>query len=128
MTLTFVQLQDMLNAFDSLKEQKLPFKLSLIIAKNTSLLQKEFEFYVSQEREFALKYLEFDENGQPVSEGEGMFKIKEGLQKECIEARDELNKFTCDVELRKIPASLLENIDFTPEQVAGLELIIDEEG
>jgi len=128
MTLTFVQLQDMLTALDSLKDQKLPFKLSLLIAKNTSLLQKEFEFYVGQEREFALKYLEFDENGQPISEGEGMFKIKDGLQKECMEAREELNKFTCDVELRKLPMSLIENIDFTPEQVAGLELIIDEEG
>ena len=128
MTLTFVQLQEMINALDSLKSEKLPFKLSLIIAKDSSLLQKEFEFYVNQEREFAHKFLEFDEQGQPISEGEGMFKIKEGLQKECMEAREELNKFTCDVELRKIPMSLIENIDFTPEQVAGLELIIDEEG
>lgn len=127
MTLTFTQLQSMLDTITALKDQKLPFKLSLILAKNSSLLQKEFEFYVEQEREFALKYLEFDEQGQPISEGEGMFKIKEGLQKECMDARNELNNFTCEVELRKIPMSLLEDLELTVDQVAGLELIIDEE-
>ena len=127
MTLTFTQLQSMLDTITALKDQKLPFKLSLILAKNSSLLQKEFEFYVEQEREFALKYLEFDEQGQPISEGDGMFKIKEGLQKECMDARNELNNFTCEVELRKIPMSLLEDLELTVDQVAGLELIIDEE-
>lgn len=127
MTLDFVQLQGAIEALTTLKDKALPFKLSLILAKDISILNKEFDFYVEQEREFALKYLEFDEKGQPIQEGEGMFKIKEGLQKECMEAREELNKFTCDVELRKIPASLLESLELTPDQVSGLELLIDEE-
>jgi len=83
---------------------------------------------VQQEREFALKFLEFDEQGNPIQEGEGMFKIKDGMQQECLEARTELNKFTCDCDLRSIPMSLIEKLELTPDQVAGLELIIDEEG
>ena len=127
MTLNFTQLQNLINALTSLKEEKLPFKVSLIIAKDLSILQKEFEFYAEQERTFAQTYIEFDENGQPVQSGENMYKIKAGMEEECTKARMELNDFTCDPELRKIPLSAIENLELTPAQVGGLETIIDEE-
>jgi hypothetical protein len=105
----------------------MPFKLSLILAKNNALLDKEVEFYVEQERNFATKFLVTDENGQFVSEQPGVYRIKEGMEEECRAAREELNKFTTNVELRMIPASLLENLEFTPKQLEALEIIIDEE-
>ena len=43
------------------------------------------EFYIEQERKFALEYLETDENGQFVQEGDGVFRIKEGKEEECPE-------------------------------------------
>lgn len=127
MTLNFNQLQSLVTVLNALKDEKLPFKLSLIIAKNSAMLQKEFDFYLEQERKFALEYLEFDENGAPVQQGENMFKIKDGKQEECAEARQALNEFTCDCNLRMIPLSLIENLEMTPAQLEGLELIIDEE-
>lgn len=128
MTLNFMQISDMLKAFEELKEVKMPFKLSLILAKNTSMLQNEYDFYIEREREFAMKYLEVDPETQQFKQfSDGLFQIKEGLQEECREARKELNDFTVDINLRTIPMNLVENLDFTPAQIAGLEMLIEEE-
>ena len=54
-------------------------------------------------------------------------KIKEGKEEECRTAREELDKFTTEVELRKIPIALVENLELTPKQVGALEIIIEEE-
>lgn len=127
MTLNFIQISELINVFETLKDMKMPFKLSLILAKNIAMLEKEYEFYVEREREFAFKYLQTDENGQFIQEQENVFKIKEGLEQECQEARMELNKFESEVALRKIPVSLIENMEFTPNQLAILEILIEEE-
>lgn len=127
MTLNFNQITDMLTACNELKETKMPFKLSLILAKNIAALEAEQNFYIDREREFAFKYLETDENGQFVQQSENAFKIKEGLEQECMEARQELNNFETDIALRTIPLSLVENMEFTPAQLAGLEMLIEEE-
>lgn len=127
MILNFIQISELINVFETLKDMKMPFKLSLILAKNISMLEKEYEFYLEREREFALKYLQMDENGMFIQEQENVFKIKEGLERECQEARMELNKFESEVELRRIPVSLIENMEFTPNQLAVLEILIEEE-
>ena len=127
MTLNFIQISELINVFETLKDMKMPFKLSLILAKNIAMLEKEYEFYIDRERDFALKYLQTDENGQFIQEKENVFKIKEGLEQECKEARMELNKFESEVALRKIPVSLIENMEFTPNQLAVLEILIEEE-
>ncbi len=126
MTINFTMLQSLMTGLNELASKELPFKLSLIIAKNLSLLEQEQEFYLNQEREFAFKYLEM-KDGQFVQEQENVFKIKEGLEKECQEARETLNKFESEVDLRKIPVSLLENMEFNPKTLMALESIIDEE-
>lgn len=127
MTLNFTQISSLLDVCTDMQDQKMPFKLSLILAKNNALLKQETEFYVEREREFAQKYLETDENGQFVQTSENVFKIKEGLENECREARIALDGFTVDLDLRKIPLSLVEDMEFTPKQLEALELIIDEE-
>ena len=127
MTLNFIQISELINVFETLKDMKMPFKLSLIFAKNIAMLEKEYEFYIERERDFALKYLQTDENGQFIQEKENVFKIKEGLEQECKEARMELNKFESEVALRKIPVSLIENMEFTPNQLAVLGILIEEE-
>ena len=127
MTLNFNELSALIDAIKEMQEQKLPFKISLILAKDLTILNKEMEFYIEQERNFAIQYLEMDENGQFVQEGDGVFRIKEGKEEECRTARADLNAFTCECELRKLPMSALENLEFTPKQLAALDIIIDEE-
>lgn len=127
MTLNFTELSALNDTMTELQDSKLPFKLSLILAKNTSALAKEIEFYIEQERKFAQEFLALDENGQFIQEREGVFRIKDGMEEECRKAREDLNAFTCEVDLRKLPMSALENLEFTPKQLAALEKIIDEE-
>ena len=128
MTLNFNQLSELIAVMTELQDTKMPFKLSLMLAKNLNLLKKEEEFYIEQEREFAQKYLEFDAEKQEfVQTAQNVFKIKDGLEDECREAREALNNFTTDVELRMIPLAMIEDMEFTPKQLAALEMIIEEE-
>lgn len=128
MELRFVQIANLNDALTALKDKQLPFKLSLIIAKDLALLEREIDFYVEREREFADKYLQKDEEtGTYIQEREGVFRIKEGMESECAEARKELDAFTTEVELRTIPVGLVENLELTPAQVGALEIIIEEE-
>lgn len=127
MELTFNQINGLNESLTELKDKTLPFKLSLIIAKDIALLAKEIEFYIEQERKFAKDYLQTNEDGTFVQEAEGVFKIKEGKEEECRKAREELDKFTTNVELRTIPVSLVENLELTPSQVGNLEVILEEE-
>lgn len=128
MTLNYTQISSIMETIESLQDSKMPFKLSLIFAKNLSTLKKEEEFYIEQERKFAQTYLKFDsEKNEFVQNGPGVFAIQEGKEEECRKAREELNEFTADVELRKIPLSLIENMEFTPKQMLGLEMLIEEE-
>ena len=127
MKLNFIQVTEMLSVCEELKETKMPFKLSLILAKNISMLKEEQNFYIEREREFATKYLDTDENGYFIQQDNNSFKIKDGLIEECMEARNELNNFEVEVNLRTIPVHLLENMEFTPKQLAALEMLIEEE-
>lgn len=128
MILNFTQVAEMYSACQELQEMKMPFKLSIILAKNIAALKTEYDFYVEREREFALKYLEIDEEtGNFKQLQEGVFKIKDGLEEECKDARIELNNFETEVNLRKIPVALLENLDFSPKTLMVLESLIEEE-
>lgn len=128
MTLNFNQISELISVMTELQDTKMPFKLSIMLAKNLNLLKKEEEFYIEQERQFAQKYLEFDTEKQEfVQTAQNVFKIKDNLEDECREAREALNNFTTDVELRMIPLAMIENMEFTPKQLVALEMIIEEE-
>jgi hypothetical protein len=128
MTLNFNQISELISVMTELQDTKMPFKISLMLAKNLNLLKKEEEFYIEQERQFAQKYLEFDAEKQEfVQTAQNVFKIKDGLEQECREAREALNDFTAEIELRMIPLSAVETMEFTPKQLSALELIIEEE-
>ena len=128
MTLNFNQLSELIAVMTELQDTKMPFKLSLMLAKNLNLLKREEEFYIEQERQCAQRYLEFDAEKQEfVQSAQNVFKIKDGLEDECREAREALNNFTTDVELRMIPLAMIEDMEFTPKQLAALEMIIEEE-
>ena len=128
MKLNFNQIASVIEVFNELQSVKVPFKLGLILSKNMALLKKEEEVYIEREREFARTYLEVDEvTGEFVTQGEGIYKIKDGMEEECRTAREALNEFECEVELRMIPVALIENMEFTPAQLGALECIIEED-
>ena len=128
MTLTLNQLASLLEALAEIQDTKMSFKLSMLLAKNLNLLQKEVEFYTEQEREFANRFFVVDEETQEFKQVQpNVFMIKEGMQEECASARKELDGFTVDVNLRMIPVTLIENMEFTPKQLSALEMLIEDE-
>lgn len=128
MTLNYTQINSLIEGFESLQDAKMPFKLSMIVAKNLAMLKKEEEFYIDQERKFAMEYLKFDAEKQEfVQNAPGVFAIQEGKEEECRKARQDLNDFTAELELRKIPLALIEDMEFTPKQLLALEMLIEEE-
>lgn len=127
MKMNFTQMEALYNAINTLKDTKMSFKLSLILAKNLQLIEKEREFYLDKEREFATTYLEMNnETGRFVESAPGVYKIVDGKEAECREARMALDTFETEIELRMIPQSLVENMEFTPAELAALECIIEE--
>ena len=50
MTLTFNELSELNNIFTELQEQKLPFKVSLILAKIQMFLRKKWSFILNKKR------------------------------------------------------------------------------
>lgn len=128
MELTCMQMIDAYTTIKELSEQKLPFKLSLLVSRNLASLQKEYDFYMEQERKFVVEYLVVDQQtGQLEQTQPGVFTIQEGKQDECMKARQELDNFTMNIEVRKLPISLLENLEFTPAQLMSIDFMIDEE-
>ena len=128
MKLNFAKLSEAYSVMKEISEQKLPFRLSLLVSRNMAALQKEYDFYIDQERKFAVEYLVINqETGELEQTQPGMFRIQEGKQEECIKAREALDNFEADFDIRMIPVSMLENLEFTPAQLMAIEFMIDEE-
>lgn len=128
MELTCMQLVDAYNTVKELSEQKLPFKLSLLVSRNLAALQKEYDFYMEQERKFVLEYLIIDQDSGEIKQIQpGVFAIQDGKYEECMKAREALDNFIINVEIRKIPISMLEPFEFTPAQLLAIDFMIEEE-
>lgn len=128
MELTCMQLVDAYNTVKELSEQKLPFKLSLLVSRNLAALQKEYDFYMEQERKFVLEYLIIDQDSGEIKQIQpGVFAIQDGKYEECMKAREALDNFIVNIEIRKIPISMLEPFEFTPAQLLAIDFMIEEE-
>ena len=127
MELTCMQLVDAYNTVKELSEQKLPFKLSLLVSRNLAALQKEYDFYMEQERKFVLEYLIIDQDSGEIKQIQpGVFAIQDGKYEECMKAREALDNFIINIEIRKIPISMLEPFEFTPAQLLAIDFMIEE--
>lgn len=127
MEINYIQVNQLIEALNSIKDMKMPFKLGLCLARNLKILQEEQELYYEQERKFAQEYLVFDENGQ-LQQAEGGFRIQPGKEKACAEARKELDSLVLNTDkITKIKSSELESLDLTLAQVEALLPLIDEE-
>lgn len=127
MKITYSKMEELINAIQGIQDMKMPFKLSIIFAKNLANLKKEEEFYLEQERKFAQDYLVFNDDGTLATSGPNLFKIKEGKEKECAEARKAIDTFEVDIDLRQVDVADIENLEFTPAQLTALMDLIKEE-
>lgn len=127
MRLTLKQISEAYSSVRDLSEEKFPFKLSFLLSRNLIALQKEYDFYMQQERAFIFEYLVLNEKGEIQQNLDGSFKIQDGKIDECLKARRDLDSFESEVEICKLPSSLLKNLNFTPAQLAAIDFMIEEE-
>ena len=127
MKLNYMQIHSAIESLTALAEEKMPFKTTLIMSKNLAALKAEEEFYIEQERKFAMEYLEIGEDGNFVQSAPGVFQIKEGKQQECAEARKALDAFESDVNLRMIPVDAFDKINVTINQLAGIDFLLEDD-
>lgn len=127
MKITYSKMEQLISGIQGIQNEKMSFRLSMIFAKNLANLKKEEEFYFEQERKFAQDYLVFNDDGTLATTGQNMFKVKEGKEKECAEARKAIDTFEVDVDLRKVPVADIESLEFTPAQLTDLMDLIEEE-
>lgn len=127
MKITYSKMEQLISGIQGIQNEKMSFRLSMIFAKNLANLKKEEEFYFEQERKFAQDYLVFNDDGTLAATGQNMFKVKEGKEKECAEARKAIDTFEVDVDLRKVPVADIEGLEFTPAQLTDLMDLIEEE-
>ena len=127
MKITYSKMEQLISGIQGIQNEKMSFRLSMIFAKNLANLKKEEEFYFEQERKFAQDYLVFNDDGTLATSGQNMFKVKEGKEKECAEARKAIDTFEVDVDLRKVPVADIEGLEFTPAQLTDLMDLIEEE-
>lgn len=127
MKINYAKMEELIAALQEIQDMKMPFKTSIVFAKNLANLKKEEDFWLEQERKFAQDYLEYNEDGMLVTTGPNTFKVKAGKEAECAEARKAIDTFEVDVELRKVPITDVENLELTPAQVGALMDLIEEE-
>lgn len=127
MKITYSKMEQLISGIQGIQNEKMSFRLSMIFAKNLANLKKEEEFYFEQERKFAQDYLVFNDDGTLATTGQNIFKVKEGKEKECAEARKAIDTFEVDVDLRKVPVADIEGLEFTPAQLTDLMDLIEEE-
>lgn len=127
MKINYAKMEELIAALQEVQDMKMPFKTSMVFAKNLANLKKEEDFWLEQERKFAQDYLEYNEDGTLVTTGPNTFKVKAGKETECAEARKAIDTFEVDIELRKVPIADVENLELTPAQVGALMDLIEEE-
>lgn len=127
MKITYAKMEELIRVLEGVKDMKMPFRLSIIFAKNLKNLKKEEEFYIEQERKFAKDYLVFNEDGTLETQGPNVYKIQEGKEAECEEARKAIDTFEAEIDLTKIPIKEIEKLEFTPADLSVLMDLIEEE-
>ena len=89
-----IKMQDILGYtafYEAVKEQKMPVKTAYKLAKIAKEVETELSFYQEKLRKIILDYSLLDEEGNPVitEDGQGV-KIREGSERECNAAMEEL--------------------------------------
>ena len=123
-----VKLSDLVNSTETLQklaQKDFKAKLAWSIARLLKAAEVEIQNFNDARVELIKKYGEKDENGELISDEKGNCKIVENFVKEFNEELNELINSEVEINANKINIELLENIDFTPSEMAILEPFIE---
>lgn len=120
------QILTMPKAYDFLKKASFPTKTSYRLLKIFNACEQELDFYRTRNNEILEKYGVKDKDGNFVYISESVIKIKDGLEKECIDAQNELLNLSLDINVPKLSLDDLESIDIPLDIMSALAPFIEE--
>ena len=125
-----VKISDLLNATETLQklaQKDFKAKLAWTISKLLKQAEAEIQSFNETRMTLVKKYGEKDENDELVTDEKGNCKITQGNINDFSNELDELLNTEVEINANKIQMSLLEDVKFTPADMAVLEPFVDME-
>ena len=123
-----VKIAELLNSTDTLQklsQKDFKAKLAWSVARLLKNAEKEIQEFNDTRMELIKKYGEKDDQGELITDEKGNCKILPDSISEFTNELNELIETEIELNANKIDIDLLENIDFTPAEMALLEPFIE---
>ena len=123
-----VKLSDLLNSTDTLSklsQKDFKAKLAWSIARLLKSAEAEIQSFNETRMNLIKKYGEKDENGELITDDKGNCKINNEVVEAFSSELNELMNTEVEINANKIDIKLLEDVDFTPSDMAVLEPFIN---
>ena len=123
-----VKISDLLNSTETLQklaQKDFKAKLAWTISKLLKQAENEIQSFNETRMNLIKKYGEKDENGELITDEKGNCKIVQGSITEFSNELDELINTEVEINANKIQMNLLEDVEFTPAEMATLEPFVE---
>ena len=123
-----VKISDLLNSTEVLQKlagTELKAKLAWQVGRLLKAADKEIQDFNETRMNLIRKYGEKDESGELVTDDKGNCKIVEPGIEDFQNELNELINSEIEINANRLKIESLEDIDFTPSEMANLEMFID---
>ena len=123
-----VKISELLNSTETLQklsQKDFKAKLAWSIARLLKAAEVEIQSFNDTRMNLIKKYGEKDENGELITDDKGNCKIENDSMNEFTKELNELIEATVEINANKIKMELLEDLDFTPSDMAVLEPFVE---
>ena len=123
-----VKISDLLNSTETLQklaQKDFKAKLAWSIARLLKSAEAEIQSFNDTRMNLIRKYGQKDENDELITDENGNCKIEQESINEFTNELNELVNTEVEINANKIDINLLEDIDFTPSDMAILEPFVD---
>lgn len=123
-----VKILDLVNSTETLQklsQKDFKAKLAWSIARLLKAAEKEIQEFNDTRMNLIKKYGEKDENGELVTDDKGNCKIDNSVLNEFSNELNDLMNTEVEINANKIDIELLENLEFTPSDMAILEPFVE---
>ncbi len=124
-TVTIAQLLNSIDVLQKLAKMQLKAKLAWSVARLLKAADAEIQDFNNTRLDLIRKYGEKDENEQLITDENGNCKIKPDEISNFTNELTEVTASEIEINANKIHINDIENLDFTPADMAALETFID---
>ena len=123
-----IKISELLNSTEALQKlagTELKAKLAWQVGRILKAAEVEIQSFNETRMNLIKKYGEKDENGELITDEQGNCKIVEGDINEFSNELNDLINSEVEISGNKIKIDDLDKVDFTPAEMAQLEILID---